>query len=77
MWTNDIKREQAQEFKEGRNKLNEIPENSYKWVRELSIIHMLDVNILSRDIIYWFELRSAYKRNTGTALETQAERVNL
>ena len=34
MWTNVIKREQAQEFKEGRNKLNEIPENSYKWVRE-------------------------------------------
>ena len=34
MWSNDIKRDQAQEFKEGRNKLNEIPENSYKWVRE-------------------------------------------
>ena len=41
------------------------------------IIHMLDVNILSKDIIYWFELRSAYKRNTDLALEAQAEKVNL
>ena len=34
MWSNDIKRDQAQEFKEGRNKLNERLENSYKWVRK-------------------------------------------
>ena len=34
MWTNVIKREQAQEFKEGRNKLNERPENSCEWLKE-------------------------------------------